>query len=362
MKKAIIAVLAAALILSLAGCGLFSDNSIVKLGDSYTHKDPSGVTYDQRVVLKGDDFGQSLADSVNSAAYPDTMMYGDDGSITGIYDYDPETGFAYGWTDLLTGEYTAFAEGDEVDLGKPDASMLVTIPGDVTVYFVVYGNKGEALSAYMYLFLSDASAKSVVEECMQSAFGMALTEESDTVLTFVQDAGYISDQFRAMEEYGMTFDSKDANAYAEILMQYYGVRSYGGVNPYKPYSGHTDPADLDFDERVVLTGSGDTHVDEEYAADITAVTDFVYGKDGVVIAQYTYYECPSKEAADELLAAGTYFFNPERFSDTIILDSVTGSDMVDLVTAYKGYNVLKDDSLDAYVKMLEGTYFSVVCE
>ena len=165
-----------------------------------------------------------------------------------------------------------------------------------------------------------------------------------------------------MESYGETYNAKDADAYAGILTLYYGVRSYGGANPYKPYSEHTDPADLEFDKRVVLTGSGDPHVDAAYAANITAVTDFVYGKDGKVVAHYTYYECPSKEAADALLAANSYFFNPELVSDTVILDSLTGSDMTDLVTAFKGFNVLKDDSLDGYVKMLEGTYFSVVCE
>ena len=94
MKKVISTVLTLALLLSLAGCGLFSDHSIVKLGEDYTHKDPKNLSYDQRVVLRGENFQDNLEEMVNSAAYPDTMVYDDDGNIIGMYTYDAETGLA----------------------------------------------------------------------------------------------------------------------------------------------------------------------------------------------------------------------------------------------------------------------------
>ena len=361
MKRILSALLAMVLILSLAGCGLFSDSSAVKLGDSYTHKDPKGVKYDTRLVLKKDGFGKELEQSVNIGAYPDSMIYDNDGNVIGIYDYDAETGLAVGWTNLSSGSYTAFAPGEEVDLGKPDESMMIEIPGDVTLYFVVYGNKDCATTAYMYLMLSDSAAKDVIKTSMETYYGITLTEESETVLTAVQDSEYIAAQFADMESYGMTFDTKDADAYAEILSQTYGVRADSGVNPYKPYAGHTDPENLDFDQRVVLTGSGAAAVDEKHDGYVTSMTDFIYGKDGKVVAQYTYYECASKENADELMDA-SLFFNPVRISDTVIQGSVTGQDMTDLINAYKGYNVIKDDSVDEYVRMIEETYFSVVCD
>ena len=71
VKKVISAVLTMALLLSMAGCSLFSDDSIVKLGEDYTHKDPKGLKYDQRIVLQKTDFQNTLEDADNAAAYPD---------------------------------------------------------------------------------------------------------------------------------------------------------------------------------------------------------------------------------------------------------------------------------------------------
>ncbi len=359
LKKVISVALTLAVLLSLAGCGLFSDNSVVKLGEDYTHKDPKNLSYDQRVVLRGEEFQDTLEEIANSAAYPDTMMYDDDGNVIGMYDYDEETGLASGWTDLSDGTYTEFPAGEEVDLGKPDASQMIEIPGTVTLYFVVYGNKGSAEAAYGYAMLSDASAKEQVEELMEAYYGLTFSEESDTVLTTQQDQAAIDAAFADMESYGMTIDTKDAEAYADILKQTYGVRTYGGVNPYQPYADHKDPEDLDYDQKVVLTGNGAAAVQEQYADDVSSLTTFVYGKNGEVVADYTYIECPSKEAADELESDMT---NMIRVSDTVLEQVLTGSELTNTVNAYIGYNVLKDNSVDEYVRMIEETYFSEIYE
>ncbi len=360
MKKIICLAIVLALALSLTGCGLFSDNSIVKLDDAYTHNDPSGLKYDQRLVLKSDNFGATLEEYVNAAAYPDTMVYDADGNMIGLYNYDESTGLASGWFNMSDGSYTEFAAGEEVDLGKPDPSMMISIPGSTALYFVVYGNEGSAVEAYMYLTLSDASAKDSVISAMDMAFDVALTETSSTVLSAVQDKDYIAAQFEDMELYGPGYDVKDAEAYADILTMTYGVHSYGGVNPYTPYEGHSDPEGLDFDQLVTLSGSGEAAVEEAYTKDISSMTDYIYGKDGIVVAQYTYYECPSKEAADTLMDAGQ-FIHPVRVSDTVILSSHDGQEMDDLLNTYIGYSVLKDKSVDDYVRMLQETYFTVIC-
>ena len=137
------------------------------------------------------------------------------------------------------------------------------------------------------------------------------------------------------------------------------VREDGGVNPYKPYDGHEDPADLDFDERVVLPGSGQAAVETQYVDDVSSLTDFVYGKDGEVVAHYSYYECPSKEAADRLM---DYLIGAERVDDTVVMVASTGAEMEQTLTMLTGYNVIKDKSVDEYVRMIEETYYSSVCE
>lgn len=363
MKKFItITMLVLAMVFVCTGCGLFSDESVVKLDDTFTHNDPKDLTYDTRIVLKNENFGSRIEDSANEAAYPDTMMYDDDGNMIGMYDYDAETGLAKGWTNITDGTYTAYEAGKEVDLGKPDESKMVSISGDVKLGFVVYGNKDAAVSAYMYILLSDASSKDVVENVMESVYGITMTEDSDTVLKFVQDQAYIDDQFKIEEDYGYTFDKKDAAAYADILKQAYGVTEYGGENPYKPYDGHKDPEDLDFDERVVLTGSGSAAVTEEYEGDIKSMTDYVYGKDGDVVAQYSYYEGTSKESTDTLMEKCFAEANPIRVSDTVIEIVTDGQDLQDMITAYIGYNVLKDRSVDDYVRMLQETFFTSIYE
>lgn len=359
MKKVISLMLAMALLLSMAGCGLFSDDSVVKLGEDYTHKDPKELSYDQRVVLRGEDFQDTLDEMVNAAAYPDTMVYDDDGNMIGIYDYDEETGLASGWTDLGDGTYTEYPAGEEVDLGKPDASLMVEIPGTVTLYFVVYGDKGSAEAAYVYAMLSDASARDTVIDSMKTYFDLTLSAESDTVLTGQQDQAAIDAAFSDMESYGMTFAAKDADAYADILKQTYGVKTYGGVNPYAPYADHKDPEDLDYDQRVVLTGNGAAAVDEQYADDVSSMTTFLYGKNGELVGDYTYIECTSKGAADELAGEMT---NMTRVSDTVLEEVLTGSELTNTVNAYIGYNVLKDNSVDEYVRMIEETYFSEIYE
>ena len=283
MKKLLTMVaLMTAVVFACTGCSssLFSDESTVKFGDTYTHTDPKDLTYDDRIVLKGDSMSSLLEDYVNSDAYPDTMMYDDDGNVIGMYDYDATTGLAKGWNNLQDGTYTEFPEGQEVDLGMPDESKMISISDDVSMGAVVYGNKDEAVSAYLYVFLSDASAKDDVKNAVESAFGLTLTEESDTVLSCVQDKDAIAEQFSMEEEAGYTVDSKNAEAYAEILKQMYGLSTYGGENPYKPYADHQDPEDLQFDKKVVMTGSGEQAVQEGYEKDVTSITDYIYGYEG----------------------------------------------------------------------------------
>lgn len=366
MKKLLTMVaLMVAVVFACTGCSssLFSDESTVKFGDTYTHTDPKDLTYDDRIVLKGDSFASKLEDFANSDAYPDTMMYDDDGNVIGMYDYDPTTGLAKGWNNLQDGTYTEYPEGQEVDLGMPDESKMISISGDVSMGAVVYGNKDEAVSAYLYLFLSDASDKDAVKNAAESAFGLTLTEESDTVLSCVQDKDAIAEQFSLEEEAGYAVDTKNAEAYAEILEQMYGLSTYGGENPYKPYADHQDPEDFQFDQKVVMTGSGEQAVPEGYEKDVTSITDYIYGYEGNVVAQYTYYECPSKEAADELMEkcfADAQFM--ERVSDTVIKNSVDGQNMQDTIQAYIGYSVLKDASVDDYVRMMKETYGTSVYE
>lgn len=369
MKKRLLAVaLGLAMVVGCTGCGdslgIFKDESIVKFGDVYTHNDPKDLTYDEKIALKGDNFDQLLEDYVNEQAYPDTMVYDEDGNVTGMYDYDETTGLAKGITNVADGTYTAFEEGKEVDLGMPDTSKLIDIPGEVTVCAVVYGNEKKAVASYMHFVLSDKAAADLVTSSAADIFGLELTKDSDTVLTTVKDAEAIVAEFEDMKAQGYESEDTGAAGYAEVLKMNYNLVEYNGENPFKPYAGHEDPTDIEFDNRGVLCGAGTMMTAEEkYEKNVKSMSCFVYAKDDVVVAEYTYYECESKEAAQELIDNQQLMGpNPELVDDTVVRTVIKGKDMEEHLTSYMGYSVLADKKLDTYVKMIEGTFLISVVE
>lgn len=363
-KKLISMVLVLTMILSFTGCDLFNDASVIKFDENYTHEDPKDLEYDERIALKGEGFEDFIEDMVNQMAYPDTMMYDEEGQMIGMYDYDPTTGIASGWTSLADGTYTEFKKGNEIDLGKPDESMMIDIKGEVTVYMVVYGNKEEAVANYVYVHMTDASAKEDIKSNFETIFEMTFSEENDNVLKGVQDTDYIAKQFTALGYDEGGEEKKDATSYVSILKQNWGLKEYGKVNPYKPYAEHKDPEDLEFDEMKVLTGSADNTVADVKDIDkVKQMTVYLYGKEGKAVGQYIYIECNSKEDADKLLEnEKDLFATYERVSDTVLKGVTAGKELSDMITSYIGYNVLKDDSFEGFVTNVEETYLISVYE
>lgn len=361
MKKVFALVLTVVMLFAMAGCDLFSDNTVVQFEELYTHQDPKGLSYDERKVMINKDFGPTLEEMVNSAAYPDTMKYDAEGNVVGLYDYDPETGVASGYMDLATGEFVA----EEVELGKPDESLMLHLSGNVTLGCVIYGKDEQAVTAYLYALLGDGNDKEAVCSNLEMFYGLAMEAESDTVLVCQQDEAAIRAQFEQWQElYGQTQSDRSAAGYAENLKLDFGLKNYG-VNPYKPYSGVTDPEDLTFDEKVILTSSGSySFTEAALEANMVARTDVLYGYEGKVVAHFIYYEYQNKAAADKLMNAqdGNFFGTAQRISDTTVQDQMIGQQMQDLINSYIGYNVLQDDSMEEYVRNVEETYFAMIWE
>ena len=353
MKKVLSVLLLLAMLLTLTSCSsnLFSQADVVMLGD-YSHKDPSGVTYDSRTVLSNSSFGDTLTELASSAAYPNTLVMDESGNVTGMYDYDATTGLAKGWVDLSTGEYVAYEAGQEVDLGMPDESKLVTLSGDVTLYFVVYAKDGTPVESDMYLMLASASDKDTVLNAMTDVYGMTFTAESDTVLKCVSDKTAIASEMEAME---LTSDTD----YVDYLKMNYSVRADAGENPYKPYEGHQDPTDIEYDQKVVLTASGQAAVGEDEADCISSLTTYLYGKDGDMVAAYTYYESPNKEGADKLAESTS---GATRVSDTVLMVSYTGAELSSSIDQYIAYSLVKDHSVSEYARFIEETFMAQVYE
>lgn len=356
MKKVLAVLMTLALVLCMTGCSsLFSDNTIVKFEDAYTHKDPQGLTYTERQVLINKNFGTLLEDMVSAMAYPSTIKMDDQGNMVGMYDYDETTGMSYGWTDLTTGEYIA----EETDLGKPDESLMLKLAGDVTLGAVVYGKDDKCEAAYVYAFLSDAADKDAVLANMPLYYGVTLEAESDKVLVCKADEAAVDAKF---DEYAALLgeqSDRSAASYADNLKMEFGMRAYG-VNPFKPTSAAKDPEGLQFDTKQVLTSNGTySFVDESLEKDMKVRTDVLYGYQGKTVAHYTYYEYNTKEAADKLMenATGALYSTPERVSDTVVMDYQDSKMVADTIALYIGYNVMSDDSFDSYVNNVEESFF-----
>lgn len=361
VKKFLSAALVCTMVLTTTGCSLFANESIVKFTDEYQHEDPKDMEGKEKIALKCEEFDVMLEEMANAEAYPDNMVTDKDGNIIGLYDYDETTGLAMGWTNIEDGTYTAFEEGEEVDLGMPDESKMIDIPGTVTLGMVVYG-EGEADSApeltYVYAFLTDPEAAELVTETMESVYNVSLSAEDETTLLGYMNKTYMDEQFEIME----MEDNKTVQTYASVLQQIFGAKEVGAESAFEPYAGHSDPEDLEFDERVVLTAAGEAAMIDEYIDYVPSMTVYLYGKAGKIVGQYIYYECKSAEAAEELIADNYFMGNMELVDDSVIQETVVGKDMEEMVNSYIGYSVLKDDSLEDFTRMIEETYFASICE
>lgn len=357
MKKVLSVVMVLVLALCMTGCSsLFSDNSIVKFEELYTHKDPQGLTYTERLALINKSFGTQLAEVASSMAYPDTVKYDDQGNVVGMYEYDETTGKASGWYDWTTGEFVA----EEMELGLPDESLLLNLAGTVTLGAVVYGKDDQCVGAYVYAFLSDAADKAAVQDSMPLYYGLTFEAESDKVLVCKMDEAAVSakfDEYDAMM--GQEAGDRSAAAYADNLKLDFGMRTYG-VNPFKPTSAAKDPEGLQYDTKQVLTSNGAySFTDENLEKDMKVRTDVLYGYQGKAVAHCIYYEFNTKEAADKLMenTEGNMFSTPERVSDTVILDYLDSAMLENNIALYIGYGVMSDDSFESYVTNVEESYF-----
>lgn len=360
MKRLLSVALVVVMLLSLASCSLFNDDSIVKFGETYTHKDPDGLAYDERKALFTEDFGATLVEMSSEDAMPDTMKYDEDGNIIGMWnDYDPTTGLASSWTNFETMETV-----EEVgDLGKPDESLMLQFKGNIDVAAVVYGKDGVAVRAFLYIFLADAADKDACIDAMKTYYEVDMTSESDKVLVLDKDAAGIEADLTAYAELlGAEVTDKSATGYADLLKMTYGLKFYG-FNPYAPCSAAVDPEGLDFDSKIVITSNGAYSFMTEYASleeNMKGRTDIIYGKDGKAIAHYTYYEFNDKAAADQLFeVADKALTAAERVSDTVVMDKYVGQTFDEIITSYIGYNVLKSDSIEDYATMVEETYLGM---
>lgn len=220
MKKIISILLVLTLALSLAACG---SSEPTNYDDHFSHETPEEKTDHTKILLERADFGEYIEGILNIQAYPDILMYNQDGTeVIGMYIYDPETGLATGWTDLTTGEQHTYEAGKEVDLGKPDPEKLVTLD-IIKVGAAVYEKDGKVTGAELYFFLSDAKDAQQLMDFMRNYYSEPLIQDSETVYKIIKDEAAVLADFAEEEKAGNAFFSKNAAEYISVLKLNYGV-------------------------------------------------------------------------------------------------------------------------------------------
>lgn len=220
MKKIITILLIVTLVLSLAACG---EDAPLGYGDHFTHETPEEMADHTKTLLERADFDQHIENILNVQAYPDLLMYNEDGSqVTGMYVYDPETGLATGWTDLITGEQHTYEAGKEVNLGKPDPDKMVQLD-TIKLGFTVYEKDGKVTGAELYFFLSDAKDAQQLMDFMRNYYSEPLVQDSETVYKIIKDEAAVMADFATEEKAGNAFFSKNAAEYISVLKLNYGV-------------------------------------------------------------------------------------------------------------------------------------------
>ena len=220
MKKIISILLVLTLALSLAACG---EDAPQGYGDHFSHETPEEKADHTKILLERADFGEYIEDILNVQAYPDILMYNQDGTqVQGMYIYDPETGLATGWTDLTTGEQHTYEAGKEVDLGKPDPEKMVTLD-IIKVGAAVYEKDGKVTGAELYFFLSDAKDAQQLMDFMRNYYSEPLVQDSETVYKIIKDEAAVLADFAEEEKAGNAFFSKNAAEYISVLKLNYGV-------------------------------------------------------------------------------------------------------------------------------------------
>lgn len=220
MKKMIALLLLLTLAISLAACG----NEPIGYKDHFVHQTPEEKQEHTKLLLERDDFAEYMENVMNVRAYPNLLILSGDGmEVLGTYIYDPETGLATGWTDLITGETTMYEAGKEKNLGKPDPEKTVNFAGTVKLGFAVYEKDGKATGAELYFFLSDEKDAQILQSYMLDFRKETLTAESETVYKIIKDEAAVMADFDLEEKAGLTFYSKNAEDYADLLRIHYGV-------------------------------------------------------------------------------------------------------------------------------------------
>lgn len=117
----------------------------------------------------------------------------------------------------------------------------------------------------------------------------------------------------------------------------------------------TDPQDLDFNERYVLTGDESCKLlsdmkNFDYTA--TAVYQIIYGKDGEAAGEYDFFVTPDEESAAELAAFYSSQGQEITQEGNIIYSYVDGDTLQAKIITFAGQNTISEETVKAYAEMV----------
>lgn len=118
----------------------------------------------------------------------------------------------------------------------------------------------------------------------------------------------------------------------------------------------TDPQDLDFDQRFVLTGDTSCKLLSDmanmgYKAD--NIYTILYAKDGVAVGEYQYFVSPDEASATEL--AGFYSSQGQNImQEGNVIYAYSEADVIQAsITTFASTGAISDETPEAYMDMMK---------
>ena len=119
----------------------------------------------------------------------------------------------------------------------------------------------------------------------------------------------------------------------------------------------TDPGDLEFDTRYVLTGDENSKLlgdMKNFGFSVSAMYDIIYALEDKPVREYQYFVCPDEASAADLAEYYTSQGQQVIQEGQILYATVSGDQMEAMITLYASSGSMSGDTVEDYVDFMAG--------
>ena len=118
----------------------------------------------------------------------------------------------------------------------------------------------------------------------------------------------------------------------------------------------TDPEDLEFDTRYVLTGDASSKLLSDmtnFGFTVSNMYDIVYALDGKPVREYQYFVCPDEASASDLAEYYTSQGQQVTLDGQVLYAVVSGDQVEAMISMHSSLGSMSGDTVEDYVDFME---------